>query len=804
MKTKIKNITIKGLRGVKKQIDLSLNGKSILLYGDNGTGKSSITDAFEWFYYDKVNHLSSEEIGRDGKEALRNIYLEETESAAIRIDFSSIALSSEKSLNIKKGKLITENSNSEDAYVQYIKKSQQENLILRYQNLRDFVDNSKTDKLKYFSDIIGFSEVTKVKDVIKKSFNAIKSEIKNGGYENQIQTQQSTLLSNIGANIYSEIQLFEKLNELIKPLNTGININQFNDIETLIEKIKKPTDNKIIEKLNFLQKCSDLLTNIKRDITTINDQYLKYFKEFDKLFEDVESIKQKIFEELLNTGKHLLSQKYYSDNKCPLCLQNKEKQELITEIDDRLKVIELSKQKLTAFEEIKTVTKELIENRIKKIDSALTENLINEETYIELKKSIETIKSKLSVFISEINIKLLSGKRIKTIDEIKLIDSDFDYVSNINEDILSIKETLKKDNSSDIRVKVEFAKNSFNQIKQLNTKLQKLNQQKDNIEIIYNAFAKKQKEGLESFLNNFSSIINEYYQFMNVDEAFKDLKIIPIEDDEELKGITIQFKFNDKEVTPLQKYFSESHLNCYGLAFFLASVNAFNKGNEFIILDDIISSFDTNHRKRFADLLFEKFNDYQIILLTHESEWYEYIRAIAKNKGWLLNKINWNEENGAHIEESPVDIRERIVNNIKNNIETNLGNDIRIYLEYFLKQICYNLEVKVNYLPNETNEKRMAPEMLNALKAKIDKYSITLIERTTYSNIIGNLLSHDNKYSSKIGDLKAFWKDILDLEYLFLCDAQDCKSRIVSFKNFDSVNKNIRCGCGKKEYDWER
>ncbi|MCK9399188.1 MAG: AAA family ATPase [Bacteroidales bacterium] len=803
MKIKIKNITIKGLRGVKKQIDLDLSGKSILLYGDNGTGKSSITDAFEWFYYDKVNHLSNEEIGRDGKEALRNTYLEETESAAIRIDFSDVGISSEKSLNIKKGKLVSENSNSEEKFLQYITESQEENLLLRYQDLRGFIDNSKTDKLKYFSDIIGFSEVTKVKDVIKKTFNAIRSEIKNGGYENQIQTQQSTLLSNIGANIYSENQLFDKLNELIKPLNTGIDINQFNDIETLIEIIKKPTDNQIIEKLNFLQKCWDLLTNIKKDITAINDHYLKYFKEFEKLFNDVESLKQKIFEELLNTGKHLLIQKYYTDNKCPLCLQDKNKQELISEIEDRLKIIELSKQKLTAFEKLQTDTKQIIENRIKQIDSTLTEKLIIEETHLELKESIEKIKSKLSVFISEINIKLLAGKRIRTIDEVKLTDSDLNYISFINEDILSIKETLKKDNSSDIRVKVEFAKNSFNQIKQLQTELQKLDQQKNNIEIIYNAFAKKQKEGLESFLNNFSTIINEYYQFMNVDEAFKDLKIIPIEDDEELKGITIQFKFNDKEVTPLQKYFSESHLNCYGLAFFLASVNAFNKENRFIILDDIISSFDSNHRKRFADLLFEKFNDYQIILLTHETQWYEYIRAIAKNKGWLLNKINCNEEKGTYLEESPEDIRERIVNNFKNNIETNLGNDIRIYLEFFIKQICYNLEAKVNYLPNETNEKRMAPEMLNALKSKIEKYNKTLIERTTNSNIIGNLLSHDNKYSSKIGDLKAFWKDILELENLFLCEDHDCKSRIVSFKNFDSVNKKIRCGCGKKEYDWK-
>jgi DNA repair exonuclease SbcCD ATPase subunit len=43
---KIKNFQISGIRGVKSDIAVPLNGKSILLYGDNGSGKSSITDAF--------------------------------------------------------------------------------------------------------------------------------------------------------------------------------------------------------------------------------------------------------------------------------------------------------------------------------------------------------------------------------------------------------------------------------------------------------------------------------------------------------------------------------------------------------------------------------------------------------------------------------------------------------------------------------------------------------------------------------------------------------------------------------------
>ena len=73
---KLKSLEISGFRGIRKDISIDLDSsKSILIYGDNGSGKSSIADAFEWFYYDKIEHLSSEEIGTKGIPALRNIFL---------------------------------------------------------------------------------------------------------------------------------------------------------------------------------------------------------------------------------------------------------------------------------------------------------------------------------------------------------------------------------------------------------------------------------------------------------------------------------------------------------------------------------------------------------------------------------------------------------------------------------------------------------------------------------------------------------------------------------------------------------
>ena len=172
MGMKIKNINIKGLRGIKESLTLDINNKSVLLYGDNGTGKSSITDSVEWFYTDKVSHLSSMEI--DLKESLRNSSLHESNVSSIQIVYNRSGFDVVKSLSYKKEKLTAEMSKLTKENEQYFLDSENENLLLRYQYLRDFIDNTKGEKLKTLSDIIGFSEVTKTKDILKKVFNSIR------------------------------------------------------------------------------------------------------------------------------------------------------------------------------------------------------------------------------------------------------------------------------------------------------------------------------------------------------------------------------------------------------------------------------------------------------------------------------------------------------------------------------------------------------------------------------------------------------------------------------------------------------
>jgi len=808
MKTKIKNITITGIRGIRESIFLPLNEKSVLLYGDNGTGKSSISDAIEWFYNDRVSHLSGSEI--DLKEALRNSDLKDTDTSSIEITYNRNLLDNTKKLFNKKGKIIPEISNSSDDFQKYYVASQNENLLLRYQYLRDFIDQTKGEKLTYLSNIIGFSEVTKTKDVLRKSFNSLKSEIKSQNYEAQINNEKQTLIAKIGAAISQENNLFEKISEIIEPLKTGINVNSIEDIDKVLNYIKKPADTKQITEFQFLENTNKTLSTLKEEITLIDKEYQKYFTEFNKIAEDVQSIMQTFLAELLKSGETVIARKFHKDNTCPLCLQQKNLEELKTDIKRRLKEIEESSKKKIAFDTAKKFIADIVTERLKRIE-VLTDNLLlNEQENLSIKNAINDLKSKLIEYQNAANEKVTSGNKLPANTSLALTEDDFKIQNHISIRFEAIQKAMANDKSTELYANISAAKDAFLKIKRFEKNKSKLEHQKNSLELIYNEFVKRQKEGLESFINTFSAYINEYYEYMNPDEQFHEIRIVTIGEDDELNGITIEYKYNDTWAFPPQKYFSESHLNCFGLSFFLASVIAFNKENKFIVLDDVISSFDSTHRKRFADLLFEKFEDFQFILLTHESEWYSYVQQLAKRKGWSIGEIKWTELKGAHLEEQPSDLKRYIEQELaKSSVET-LGNPIRKYLEAKLKDICLNLDVKVSFRLNDVNEKRMPDELLNELKSKINKnggqdlkVKIPVIDRVSNSSLLGNLLSHDNPFIPKLGDLKAFWADIKELESIFYCQESTCKRPKVSIKNYDNVAKKIRCGCDKTKYDWK-
>src|SRR5688500_3962127 len=96
--TKLRRIELSGFRGARHSlpIDFEKSCKSMAIFGQNAAGKSTITDAVEWFFNDRVDHLWREDCKED---SLRNVHLKEGESASVQLKFNKDSLSCTKSLD---------------------------------------------------------------------------------------------------------------------------------------------------------------------------------------------------------------------------------------------------------------------------------------------------------------------------------------------------------------------------------------------------------------------------------------------------------------------------------------------------------------------------------------------------------------------------------------------------------------------------------------------------------------------------------------------------------------------------------
>lgn len=801
---KIKTIKINGLRGVREPLTLDLNKKSILVYGDNGTGKSSVTDSFEWFFYDKIEHLSNEEIGRrKGRDALRNIFIPETEDSFIELTFDENNLDSKKSID---NSLKTFNSNETDDFKKFIASSFSERLILRYRDLVQFIIAGKTDKLKELQNIIGFSEVQNIRDLLKRNGARIARNIKSANYDNLKNVQQSTILENLGQNAYTDEQLFDGANKLIKPLKLEIEIKSRQDINTVLKKIESKEDSELLNQINFYTKIKESVAQIEGNVDNINNSYSTFYDSFNALKKDPEKVKNLQLLILLQEGKSVLKKDVVEDDYCPLCQQEKSKIDLLQDLNIRIEELELLNKEKEKVDNNSKDLQNTIKPNISAIEGLLTEKLFEKEDYTKLKETVEEIKTSLNNHLDESKKQLT--EKLSDKEKIKFAKKEIEELtSELVKTIKKLTESKEANLKFKTYTKLFQSAKAYVEYLKIEKEQSVLANQQATFDLLYEDFIKRQEEALNVFLTMFSNDINDFYTTMNPNEKVEDIKLVPLKKNDELVGITIEYSFFNETHTPPIAYLSESHINCLGLSFFLASVRAFNKESKFFVLDDVISSFDRSHRYRFAQLLTTKFSDFQVILLTHEKEFFELVSSEVKSKGWILNNFKWTKDNGTGIERGIADIKDRIKKKIEDKNTDGLGNDIRVYTERVMKRVALEIEAKVAYRNNDINEKRMAPELLDAVQSKLAKASKELKEKADIPKIkgmpmfIGNTTSHDNSFQESIEDLEAIWGDVKDLIHNFYCS--DC-DKFLSLKFYDNVENKIRCGCGNLKFDWKK
>ena len=210
----------------------------------------------------------------------------------------------------------------------------------------------------------------------------------------------------------------------------------------------------------------------------------------------------------------------------------------------------------------------------------------------------------------------------------------------------------------------------------------------------------------------------------------------------------------DLKAAPL---LSESFRNALCLSiYFGTALKSRNSGN-FIILDDITSSFDSGHQLYLLDLIKNKIalnasnkKGKQIIMLTHDGLLKKPLNEYSKLKYWSHFTLNTTRDKVSLKPFTSDDLK--LIIHDKINSGNYLGSDFRIYYESVLLEIIERLNLQIPYSLIYNNEEKMVNKLVLAIEDIVDtkvlakKVKGRLVPAKSdfkhYNQIFTNNLSH--------------------------------------------------------------
>jgi wobble nucleotide-excising tRNase len=140
---------------------------------------------------------------------------------------------------------------------------------------------------------------------------------------------------------------------------------------------------------------------------------------------------------------------------------------------------------------------------------------------------------------------------------------------------------------------------------------------------------------------------------------------------------------------PPGAYHSEGHQDSMGLCLYLALMKHLQADNfTFAVLDDVLMSVDTGHRREVSKMLRSEFPDTQFVLTTHDPVWLKYMQTAglveAKNQ---IRFRKWSVEMGPSVWVNS-DVWTEIDEAVTDNRIKDAAATLRNYLEYIMGEIC--------------------------------------------------------------------------------------------------------------------
>lgn len=333
---------------------------------------------------------------------------------------------------------------------------------------------------------------------------------------------------------------------------------------------------------------------------------------------------------------------------------------------------------------------------------------------------------------------------------------------------------------------------------------------------VYEAYNSVADISLTTLYKTVEDDFSAYYRQINSDDesSFK------AELEPTAGKLGLEVDFHGLGMFPPAAYHSEGHQDGMGVCLYLALVKQLLGDDfRFAVLDDVVMSVDSNHRRQFCKLLNDVFPKVQFIITTHDEVWARQMQSsglIGKNSqarfhGWTVD--------GGPIYEQGNDYWDQIAADLADDDVPGAAHKLRRNLEVTMAELAATIRGRVAFRPDNNYELGdffravkgrhgdwlgKAAASANAWNNYAAKQQITALKEQRSKALLAqegenwaiNALVHHNEWAAMSKDDFApvvdACKQFLEL---FVCSNPDCGSWIYVVGQ-PGHEEALKCSCG--------
>jgi len=240
-----------------------------------------------------------------------------------------------------------------------------------------------------------------------------------------------------------------------------------------------------------------------------------------------------------------------------------------------------------------------------------------------------------------------------------------------------------------------------------------------------------------------------------------------------------------------KNHFNEAKLKLISIAIYFSLAKKFeieNSNLKLLVLDDFLTSLDMANRKFIMQYIFKNFKDYQIIIFTHNLQFYNLISKLLnmrnENSNWDIKNIFLRDDNEALIYDKEENYLKKAKKELLKGEFHISGNFLRKEFERIINEFKQILELgKIEQLNNileilksNTNENKFYKKPFNLLNKLNNRYLN-----------IENIINNSENINAKIGKIRFEIKQIKNISKINECEFINLKNLLTNTEFYKNI-----------------